>query len=418
MSEAPLSSQVSSVLDQLDQLEEIVLDGTRVPFSGGRLVNEQDAIELMDAVREALPGQLSQAEALVRQKEEVISTARQQADEILQQARQQREQLINAQAVRQEAERQVAELRDQARQQCEQMIGQARQQVAKVEQDQQARLAQMEQQFSQRRQQLEQEALQRRQQLDQEAIELKRQLGEQHEQARQQSLMELEKIRQEAMRLQQELDLVLVLGPQVHRAVDALKGVKNPVVLEETIEFLETDPETKKETKIRLAKLLADAGIPFALSLGAAAPSNYAWWQLASCVRQGVDKKTAMAAMTEVPAKLLGLDDQIGTLEVGKLANLQVLTGDPMQATSWVETVVLEGQVVYERSKDPKLQYLFEAETNKASKAAGPDAKGEPQKDEAKKDGAEAGKGEAPKGDAPKPEGGKQDAPKSGGEVR
>ena len=76
MSEAPLSSQVSSVLDQLDQLEEIVLDGTRVPFSGGRLVNEQDAIELMDAVREALPGQLSQAEALVRQKEEFISTAR------------------------------------------------------------------------------------------------------------------------------------------------------------------------------------------------------------------------------------------------------------------------------------------------------------------------------------------------------
>lgn len=173
----------------------------------------------------------------------------------------------------------------------------------------------------------------------------------------------------EAMRLQQELDLVLVLGPQVHRAVDALKGVKNPVVLEETIEFFETDPETKKETKIRLAKLLADAGIPFALSLGSAAPSSYAWWQLASCVRQGVDKKTAMAAMTEVPAKLLGLDDQIGTLEVGKLANLQVLTGDPMQATSWVDTVVLEGQVVYERSKDERLKYLLDA-ANKTADAA------------------------------------------------
>ncbi len=165
----------------------------------------------------------------------------------------------------------------------------------------------------------------------------------------------------EAMRLQQELDLVLVLGPQVHRAIEALKGVKNPVVLEETIEFFETDPETKKETKIRLAKLLADAGIPFALSLGAAAPSSYAWWQLASCVRQGVDKKIALSALTEVPAKLLSLDDQIGTLEVGKLANLQVLTGDPMQATSWVETVVLEGQVVYERSKDERLKYLLDA---------------------------------------------------------
>ena len=164
----------------------------------------------------------------------------------------------------------------------------------------------------------------------------------------------------EAMRLQEELDLVLVVGPQVHRAVDALKGAKNPVVVDDAIEFFETDPETKKETKIKLCKLLADAGIPFALSIGSAAPSSYAWWQLASCVRQGVDKKTAMAAMTEVPAKLLGLADQLGTIEVGKLANLQVLTGDPMQATSWVDTVLLEGQVVYERSKDQRLKYLLE----------------------------------------------------------
>jgi imidazolonepropionase-like amidohydrolase len=171
----------------------------------------------------------------------------------------------------------------------------------------------------------------------------------------------------EAMRLQSELDLVLVLGPQVYRAIDALKGCKNPVVIDEAIEFFEIDPETKKETKIRLAKMLADAGIPFALSLGAAPPANYAWWQLASCVRQGVDAKTAMAAMTEVPAKLLGLSDQLGSIEVGKLANLQILTGDPMQATSWVETVLLEGQVVYERSKDQRLKYLLETKAADAN---------------------------------------------------
>ena len=36
-----------SVLDQLDLLEEIMLEGSRIPFSGGRLVNEQDAVELL-----------------------------------------------------------------------------------------------------------------------------------------------------------------------------------------------------------------------------------------------------------------------------------------------------------------------------------------------------------------------------------
>ena len=47
-------AQLTSVLDQLDQLEEVVLEGSRIPFSGGRLVNEQDAIEVMDALRGAL----------------------------------------------------------------------------------------------------------------------------------------------------------------------------------------------------------------------------------------------------------------------------------------------------------------------------------------------------------------------------
>ncbi len=193
-----------SVLDQLDQLEDIVLDGSRIPFSGGRLVNEQDAIEMMDALREALPGQISQAEDLIRQRDGFIEKARLQAEEIVTQARREREQLINAAAIRQEAERQVTEQRELARQQCEQMLLQARQQVAQTEQEHQARMAQLEQQFAVRRQQLEQEAQQRRQQLEQEAAERNRQLLEQHERSRSQALQELEGIRQEGLRIQRD----------------------------------------------------------------------------------------------------------------------------------------------------------------------------------------------------------------------
>ena len=69
-------TQLTSVLDQLDQLEEVVLDGTRVPFSGGRLVNEQDAIELMDAVRDALPAQLVKADELVAQAKTDLEAAK------------------------------------------------------------------------------------------------------------------------------------------------------------------------------------------------------------------------------------------------------------------------------------------------------------------------------------------------------
>jgi F0F1-type ATP synthase membrane subunit b/b' len=193
-----------TVLDQLDQLEDIVLDGSRIPFSGGRLVNEQDAIEMMDSLRESLPSQISQAEDLLRQREEFIEKARLQAEEIVTQARREREQLINAAAIRQEAERQVAEQRELARHQCEQMLLQARQQVAQTEQEHQARLAQFEQQFAGRRQQLEQEAQNRRQHLEQEAAERNRQILEQHERTRVQALQELEGIRQEGLRIQRD----------------------------------------------------------------------------------------------------------------------------------------------------------------------------------------------------------------------
>lgn len=193
-----------TVLDQLDQLEDIVLDGSRIPFSGGRLVNEQDAIEVMDALRESLPTQITQADELIRQRDSFVEKARQQADEILSGARREREQLIASAGIRQEAERQVAEMREQTRQQCDQLLGQARQQVAQTEQELQSRMAQLEQQFAARRQQLEQEAQARRQQLESEAAERSRVLVEQHERSRQQAMQELEAIRQEGLRVQRD----------------------------------------------------------------------------------------------------------------------------------------------------------------------------------------------------------------------
>lgn len=177
----------------------------------------------------------------------------------------------------------------------------------------------------------------------------------------------------EALRLDRELDLVFVLGPNVDEAVALLAKAKKPVILDEVIEYFETDEETQKERKLCSAKLFADAGVPFALSLGISGPTSYPWWQLGTCVRNGIDRRQALEALTIVPARLLGLEDQIGSLAEGKLANLQVLSGDPLQATSWVETVLLEGQVVYERSKDPRLQYLFGDEQERLRKAAGPE---------------------------------------------
>jgi imidazolonepropionase-like amidohydrolase len=181
----------------------------------------------------------------------------------------------------------------------------------------------------------------------------------------------------EALRLSQELDLVLVLGPNVHKAALELQKLKTPVVLDEVVEYWETDEDSDKEKLVCTAKVLFDHGVPFALSIGERGATSQPWWQLATCVRNGVDRRTALEALTVVPARILGMEDQVGTIAEGKLANLQILTGDPLQATTWVDMVLLQGEVVYERSKDPRLQYLFgKDQKDKGAPAAGPEKRG------------------------------------------
>ena len=165
----------------------------------------------------------------------------------------------------------------------------------------------------------------------------------------------------EAVRLAGRFNTVLVLGRGCYKAVAQIARLGIPVVLEDSMEFYETDEETDEEERICTASIFALQAVEAAYSVSESNNINrrYPWWQLATAVRHGVDRQTALRALTITPASILGLEDQFGSIEENKIANLQILTGDPLQATTWVETVLLEGKVVYERSEDPHLKHLF-----------------------------------------------------------
>lgn len=165
----------------------------------------------------------------------------------------------------------------------------------------------------------------------------------------------------EALRLVQKykLDVVFVLGPRCHKSAGMLAKAKHAVILDAAMEYEETDRDTDEKTKYCPAAIFSKAGLDYAVSMGSGGMTRYPWWQMATAIRNGVSKDQALSALTIAPAKLLGLDKELGTIEAGKIANLQILTGDPLKATTWVETVVLDGEIAYERSKDRKLQHLF-----------------------------------------------------------
>ncbi|MEZ5975818.1 MAG: amidohydrolase family protein [Planctomycetota bacterium] len=69
--------------------------------------------------------------------------------------------------------------------------------------------------------------------------------------------------------------------------------------------------------------------------------------EVAVMIRAGLDENIALRAMTLEPANLLGMGETHGSLEVGKFADLLVLSADPFEPGSEVEAVMIEGDFVH-----------------------------------------------------------------------
>ncbi|MBI5863710.1 MAG: amidohydrolase family protein [Planctomycetes bacterium] len=155
---------------------------------------------------------------------------------------------------------------------------------------------------------------------------------------------------------------VLVLDGDCFKAIKELKAAARPVVLTSNLVHRETDPLTGKVTQTFVPKKFADAGLLFALTPGvdASLPERMLTYQAARCVREGVARDEAIRSVTLSPAKILGVADRLGSLEVGKEAYIGIYSGDPLDFASQVEKVFVAGVLAYEREKDVRMQRLTE----------------------------------------------------------
>jgi imidazolonepropionase-like amidohydrolase len=167
------------------------------------------------------------------------------------------------------------------------------------------------------------------------------------------------------IKLARELDYNLVLD-NVHEAwlmADELAEAKVSVVLtprsrRRALPGREDTSGSSIETSARLEK----AGVPFAIATqmntvsldGVYGGRDLTGFPLeaAFAVRGGCSEKTALEALTIVPARILHLENRIGSIDEGKDADLLILNGPPLDYRTYVETALVGGKVAYDRNQD------------------------------------------------------------------
>lgn len=143
------------------------------------------------------------------------------------------------------------------------------------------------------------------------------------------------------------LDFILVTGGRTAVHVkDALKEKKIPVLLAPVL-------TTHKGTVVRInpAAILEEAGVEFGFRPSSDRMSSIRdlLFEVAVLIKCGLGKETAVRAMTLTPARFLGVDKEVGSLEKGKTANLLCFRGDPLESPlAELKYVLLSGRVVHE----------------------------------------------------------------------
>ena len=147
-----------------------------------------------------------------------------------------------------------------------------------------------------------------------------------------------------ALRLQHEFgfDLVLDGAAESYLLLDEIREAGVPVVLHPTMSRV-------RNGSYETASRLADAGIPFALQTGFEGyvpKTRVLLWEAAIAAANGLGQGRALEAITLSPARILGIDDRVGSIEVGKDADLALFDGDPFEYTSHICGVIIESEVM------------------------------------------------------------------------
>lgn len=155
----------------------------------------------------------------------------------------------------------------------------------------------------------------------------------------------------EMLRTAREFNLRFTLeeATEAYQCLDELKAAGVPVIygpIYDVPQGYRSFVGEGEDGRLNTPARLAERGIAFALTAQELRDEEGLVRQGMYAVRYGLTKAQALAAITSVPAELMGLKGKVGVLAAGAAADLVVWSGDPFDASSRAKLVFIDGKVV------------------------------------------------------------------------
>jgi imidazolonepropionase-like amidohydrolase len=157
-----------------------------------------------------------------------------------------------------------------------------------------------------------------------------------------------------------KLKMILSGGVEAHRVADKLKAKNIPVIVGPVLRMpnREDDPY---DAAFANAGLLSKAGVKIAFQTLESAEARDLPYHAGMASAFGLPKEEALRAVTIYAAEILGVADLIGSIEQGKIANLIVTDGDPLEIRTQVKHLFINGRQIPLTSRHTELYEKYKA---------------------------------------------------------
>jgi imidazolonepropionase-like amidohydrolase len=157
-----------------------------------------------------------------------------------------------------------------------------------------------------------------------------------------------------------KIKMILAGGIEAYRVADQLKAKNIPVLVGPVLRMpnREDDPY---DAAFANAGLLAKAGVKIAFQTTDSATARDLPYHAGMAAAFGLPKEEALRAVTIYPAEIFGVADRIGSIEQGKVANLIITDGDPLEIRTQIKHVFINGREVPLASRHTELYEKYKA---------------------------------------------------------